>query len=78
MTLGLVDEVATDLRHAAIAFGLAAWPTPARCRALAERGVPSYDHAAFEAAAARWSGGPAARWRRCARRRPIRWRSRWR
>jgi len=51
MTLGLVDEVATDLRRAAIA----------RARQLADaghlsrvsdRGIPAYDRAAFEAAVA--------------------------
>jgi 3-hydroxyacyl-CoA dehydrogenase len=51
MALGLVDEVATDLRHAAIA----------RARYLAdagllprvgERGIPAYNRAAFEAASA--------------------------
>ena len=51
MTLGLVDEVATDLRRSAIAFARRLADAGSLPR-LTDRAVPSYDHAAFEAAAA--------------------------
>jgi 3-hydroxyacyl-CoA dehydrogenase len=51
MAHGLVDEVATDVRHAAIArarhmTGAGLLPR------IGEHGIPAYDHAAFEIAAA--------------------------
>ena len=52
MRLGLLDEVATDLHRAALAFARRLADAGSLPR-LADRGVPRYDHAAFEAAAAR-------------------------
>ena len=51
MRLGLVDEVATDLRRAAIAYARRLADSGVLPR-VADRAVPQYDHAAFEAAAA--------------------------
>ncbi len=51
MTLGLVDEVATDLDRAALDYAHRLVNAGA-LRRLADRSVPHYDHAAFEAAAA--------------------------
>ena len=51
MALGLVDEVATDLRRAAVARARHMAEGGHRPR-IAERAVPEYDHAAFGSAAA--------------------------
>jgi len=51
MTLGLVDEVATDLRRAAIALARRLADAGSLPR-LTDRAVPSFDRAAFESAAA--------------------------
>jgi 3-hydroxyacyl-CoA dehydrogenase len=51
MTLGLVDEVATDLRHAAIARARQLADAGHLSR-ISDRGIPAYDRAAFEAAVA--------------------------
>ncbi len=51
MTLGLVDEVATDLRHAAVARARAL-AAAGHLPRVADRAVPAYDPAAFSAAVA--------------------------
>jgi 3-hydroxyacyl-CoA dehydrogenase len=51
MAHGLVDEVATDLRRAAIARAKHMADSGQLPR-VGERGIPAYDHAAFEAAVA--------------------------
>jgi 3-hydroxyacyl-CoA dehydrogenase len=51
MALGLVDEVATDLRRAAIARARQ-MAQAGNMPLVAQREIPDYDHAAFESAAA--------------------------
>lgn len=51
MTLGLVDEVATDLRRAAVAYARRLADSGGLPR-LGDRAVPAFNRAAFEAAAA--------------------------